>query len=222
MIDKLLYIVDDHEVRQRTNYKPFIDMAKIDSERVKLIHYTNETSIVDLLTNAACVCIHESMPNGIDRNGYGFDFGKLKQELKNNLIPRVMFSNSANQRTVLNLPSVLTMKSDDFYMNLPYFVQAFQERGIIDLELLALGRNYNREKVVRLKNEMLAYFDGFERDEPVSMSVEDRINFKNLLEQFGDLAKEPLADATFRALNGKRLTKLNFEQTLHSIIKFIR
>lgn len=222
MIDKLLYIVDDHEVRQQTNYKPFIDMAKIDPERIKLIHFTEETSVIDLLSNAACVCIHESMPNGIDRNGHGFDFGRLKQELKNKLIPRVLFSNSANQLTVLSLPSALTMKSDDFYMNLPYFVQAFQERGKIDLELLALGSNYNREKIVRLKNEMLAYFDGFERDEPVSMSVEDRTNFKNLLEQFGDLAKEPLADATFRTLNGKKLTKLSFEQTLHAIIKFIR
>lgn len=222
MIDKLLYIVDDHEVRQQTNYKPFIDMAEIDYERVKLIHYTHETSITDLLTNVACVCIHESMSNGMDRNGNGFDFGRLKQELKNKLIPRVLFSNSANQLTVLNLPLMLTMKSDDFYMNLPYFVQAFQERDIIDLELLALGRNYNREKVVRLKNEMLTYFDGFERDEPVSLSVEDRTVFRTLLEQFGDLAKEPLADATFRTLNGKKLSKLSFEQTLHAIIKFIR
>ena len=222
MIDKLLFIVDDHEDRQKTNYKPFIDMAKINAERVKLIHHTNETSIAELVTNAVCVCIHESMPNGIDRNGHGFDFGKLRRELKNNSIPSVFFSNSANQLTVLNLPSVLTMKSDDFYMNLPYFVQVFQERGVIDLELLALGQNYDREKIVRLKNEMLTYFDGFERDEPISMSIEDRTVFRTLLEQFGELAKEPLADNTFRSLNGKRLTKLSFEQTLYSIIKFIR
>jgi len=222
MMDKVLYIIDDHEARQNTTYKPFIELAKIDSERTKLIHSTNQISINDILKNTACVCIHESMPNGIDRNGNGFDFGKLKQELKNKLIPKVLFSNAANQLTVLNLPSQLTMKSDDFYMNLSYFVQAFQNDGIIDLELLALGKNYNREKIIRLKNEMLAYFEGFERDEPMSMSVEDRINFKNLLEQFGELIHEPLVDVTFRVLNGKKLTKLSFEQTLHEIIKFVR
>lgn len=223
MINKLLYILDDHDERQKTNYKSFIEMSKIDTERTKLIHYTNQISIDDLLSNAACVCIHESMPNGIDRNGHGFDFGKLKQELKNKLIPRILFSNSANQLTLLELPLRLSMRSDDFYMNLPPFVQAFQERSIINMELLALGKNYIREKAIRLKREMLTYFDGYARDEFVSMGLDERTKFRELLEQFSTLTQhQSHTDMTFRSLNSGKLTRCLFEQTINSITKFIR
>lgn len=222
MNNKLLYIIDDEKGRQQTKYKVFVEVAQIDPKRIKLIHHTTEISVDEIIDNAACVCVHESMSNGIDQNGQGFSFGLLRQKLKINSIPRVFFSNVANKLTILNLPFRLTMKSDDFYMNLPYFVKPFQERGVIDLELLALGKNYNREKVIRLKNEMLLYFEEFDRDEPLSLSVEDRVAFKTQLEEFEQLSKQRLADTAFRSLNAKKLTRTNFEQMLHAIIKFIR
>ena len=220
---KLLYIVDDHKSRQQTNYKSFMDMAKLDAERTKLIHETEESSVAEIVANAACVCIHESMTNGIDKSGHGFDFGKLKQEIITHEIPQVLFSNSANQLTLLELPLRLSMRSDDFYMNLPAFVQSFQERDAIDLELLALGKNYIREKIVRLKRALLHYFDNYERDESVSMGLDERTEFRSLLEQFDMLTQQQAyADTTFRLLNSGKLTRRVFEQTLTSITKFIR
>lgn len=223
MMTKQLYIIDDDKVRQETKYKPFVDMANIDVAQIRLIHQTEETSVKEIIASAACVCIHESMTNGTDKFGHGFDFGKLKQEVIKDELPRVFFSNSANQLTLLELPLRLSMRSDDFYMNLPPFIQAFQERSTIDLEILALGQNYMREKIIRLKRDMLTCFGSYGRDESLSMGLEERLDFKVLLEQFSTITQnQTFTDTTFRLLNSGKLTRRVFEQTLTSITKFIR
>jgi hypothetical protein len=223
MNDKILFVIDDDKERQQTYYKPFIDLINFDNQLVRLIHSTKETTILDLLAQAACLCIHESMINGIDKNGQSFDFGRLKQNLRSADIPRVYFSNSANQRTSLELPLHLSMRSDDFYMNLPAFINVFLDKNKIDLELLAFGKNYQREKVIQVKSKLLLYFEGYSRDEPLSMTIEDRTEFRLLLEQFSELTKtKAFADSTFLLLNTGKLSRNIFEQSLHSIIKFIR
>jgi hypothetical protein len=77
--------------------------------------------------------------------------------------------------------------------------------------------------MVRLKRNLLVYFDEYERDEAVSMGLDKRAEFRVLLEQFGVLTQNhTYADATFRLLNSGKLTRRLLEQTLTSITKFIR
>ena len=218
-----IFIIDDDDKRQRTKFKPFLDIINVGANDIEWIHRTNQTSTDDITLNAACVCLHTTTRDGIDSNGKRFDFEQLKIKLIEQDIPHVLFSNTSNRSTELDDNLTLSMSSDDFYMNLPDFIDNVKHNNMIDLEVLALGKNYKREKINHQKTILISYFDQFEIDEPLSLNENRRISLKADLNIFEALTQEELfTSVVFRKLNSDTLTLLYFEQMMNSIIKFIR
>ena len=218
-----LYIIDDDAIRQQTKFKPFLDLIDFDRNKICFIHRTTQTSVSDILLDAVCVCLHTTTKDGSDANGKRFDFETLKLKLVEHEIPHVLFSNTGNRNIELDNNLTLSMSSDDFYMNLPVFVDSLNLKNSVDLEILALGKNYLREKIYERKNKLLSYFDKYENNEEISLSVEKRKTFMADLEVFEQLTQEyHFATSTFKKLNSDTLTRCYFEQLLNSVIKFIR
>lgn len=223
MKKKFLYIIDDDANRQQNKFKPYLDLIDLQKSEIEFIHKTTQTSINDILLNAVCVCLHTTTKDGRDKDGKRFDFERLKLKLMEDEIPYVLFSNAGNRNTVLDGNLTLSMSSDDFYMNLPAFVESINKKNNVDLEILALGKNYSRERINHQKAKLLNYFEKHESDEGISLSAEKRKEFMLNLEVFGELTQENnFASSVFKKLNSDALTRLYFEQLLNSIIKFIR
>lgn len=223
MTNDIIFIIDDHKDRQLTTYKPFIDIESIDSTQIRFIHETNQTSISEIIDTACCVCIHDSMGIDKDINGELFDFSILKKTIKVHQITLVSFSNTGNQVTELVSLKELNLRSDDFYMNLSVFIDDFFKNKKPNLEILALGRNYLREKSLKLKSEMLGLFKSFNDFEAITLDIEDKNAFRSLLKDFENIsAKEGFSDSIFKKLNAEQLNKCGFENDVNFIIKFLK
>lgn len=223
MKNDIIFIIDDHKDRQLTTYKPFIDIESIDSTQIRFIHETNQTSISDIINLACCVCIHDSMGIDMDINGKLFDFSILKKTVKDHQIALVSFSNTGNQVTDLVSLKELNLRSDDFYMNLSVFLEDFFQNKFPNLEILALGKNYLREKSLQLKSQMLFFFKSFTEFEAITLDIEDKNLFRNLLKEFENItSKKGFTDSIFKKLNSEQLNKYSFENDINFIIKFLK
>ena len=223
MTNDIIFIIDDHKERQQTRYKPFIDIEKIQSKYIRIVHETNQTSISEIINTACCVCIHDSMRIDKDINGKLFDFSILKKTVKEHQIALVSFSNTGNQMTDLVSLKELNLKSDDFYMNLSGFLDDFFQNKLPNLEILALGKNYLREKSLQLKSEMLGLFKSFNEFEAITLDIEDKNLFRSLLKNFENIStKKGFSDSVFKKLNAEQLNKCGFENDINFIIKFLK
>jgi hypothetical protein len=223
MTNDIIFIIDDYKERQLTTYRPFIDIENIDSKQIRFIHETNQTSISEITNTACCVCIHDSMRIDIDINGKLFDFSILKKAVKENQIALVSFSNTGNQMTDLVSLKELNLRSDDFYMNLSVFLDDFFQNKLPNLEILALGKNYLREKSLQLKSEMLGLFKSFNEFEAITLDIEDKNLFRSLLKEFENVStKKGFSDSVFKKLNTEQLNKCGFENDINFIIKFLK
>lgn len=218
-----IFIIDDDDNRQRTKFKPFLDLISMSENDIEWIHKTIQTSTDTIISNAACVCLHTTTKDGNDKDGKRLDFEQLKIRLIEQDIPHVLFSNAGNRTTDLEGNLTLSMSSDDFYMNLPGFIENVKHKNVIDLEVLALGKNYRREKVNHQKVKLLSYFDQFDETEPLSLNTDKRKAFRYDLEIFEVLTQEQsFTSSVFTKLNSDTLTLIYFEHFLSSIIKFVR
>lgn len=223
MINDIIFIIDDDKKRQLDKYKPFIDIERIDSKKIRFIHKTNQTSISEIINSACCVCIHDSMGIDVDINGKLFDFSILKKTVKEHQIALVSFSNTGNQMTDLVSLKELNLRSDDFYMNLSVFLDDFFQNKLPNLEILALGKNYLREKSLQLKSEMLLFFKSFNEFEAITLDIEDKNLFRGLLKEFENITiKKGFTDSVFKKLNAEQLNKCSFENDVNFIIKFLK
>lgn len=223
MTNKIIFIVDDDKERQQTKYESFIDIEKIESKQVRFIHNTNQTSISEIINSACCICIHDSMGIDMDINKKIFDFSILKKTAKEHQISFVSFSNTGNQMTDLVSLKELNLRSDDFYMNLGVFLGDFFQNKLPNLEILALGKNYLREKSLQLKFEMLLFFKPFNEFEAITLDIEDKNLFRSLLKEFENITtKKGFTDSVFKKLNAEQLNKCGFESDVNFIIKFLK
>lgn len=218
-----VFIIDDDDTRQQTKFKPFLDLIRAVENNIEWIHKTTQTSTDAVILNAACVCLHTTTKDGNDKDGKRFDFEQLKIKLIEQDIPHVLFSNAGNRTTDLEDNITLSMSSDDFYMNLPGFIENIKHKNVIDLEVLALGKNYRREKFNRQKVKLLSYFDQFDEDDPLFLNANKRKAFRDDLEIFEVITQDQsFTSSVFTKLNSDMLTLIYFEHFLSSIVKFIR
>ncbi len=224
MIGNVLYIFDDDKIRQDTRYKSFIDISKIDSSLIRFIYKSSTISKQEILNNACCVCFHDSMKIENDKNGKLLDFDALKRDLKLSTppIPLVIFSNQGNQMTDLISDKELNMKSDDFYMNLLLFINDFLENHIINLKILALGKNYLLEMALDSRTKLLKYFNSFDEEEPLSLDIKEKSAFIQDLKDFEMITnKSGFANQNIVKLNSEQLFLSLFEKEINFIIKFL-
>jgi hypothetical protein len=145
----MIYLIDDNKYGQMSsNYK--LDFTKVLLPYRGVINWQqtiSEDSINHILTDAACILIHDSLEEKEDKERF------VAMAKKNN-IPYCLFSNGFSA-TIFDGDSIKEIKKDRLYNNLLDFIKYFEKEGKIDLKLLSLGQNYEIEKASIIQDRLI-------------------------------------------------------------------
>lgn len=145
---KMIYLIDDNKYGQMSeNYK--LDFTEEVESRKEYITWLQKIpdSIDGILSNAACILIHDSLEEKEDKE-------RLVARAKNKEIPYGLFSNSFTA-TEFDGASISKIRKDRLYNNLLVFIGNFKDKGTIDLNILSYGLNYEIEKASIIQDRLI-------------------------------------------------------------------
>ena len=145
----MIYLIDDNKYDQMSeNYKfDFTSVLKTYQGFINWFQTISGNDIDRILSNAACILIHDSMEEKEDKE-------RLVAMAKKNNIPYCLFSNGF-AATIFDGDSIKEIKKDRLYNNLLVFINYFKSEGKIDLKLLSLGQNYEIEKASIIQDRLI-------------------------------------------------------------------
>ena len=145
----MIYLIDDNKYGQMSaNYK--LDFTKVLLPYQGVITWLQtvaENDINHILSDVACILIHDSMEEKEDKE-------RLVAMVKKNNIPYCLFSNGFTA-TIFDGNSIKEIKKDRLYNNLLDFINYFETEGKIDLKLLSLGQNYEIERASIIQDRLI-------------------------------------------------------------------
>ena len=130
------------------NYK--LDFTKVLLPYQGVINWletVSENAINHILSDAACILIHDSLEEKEDKE-------RLVAMAKKNNTPYCLFSNGF-AATIFDGDSIKEIKKDRLYNNLLDFIKYFKKEGKIDLKLLSLGQNYEIERASIIQDRLI-------------------------------------------------------------------
>ena len=130
------------------NYK--LDFTKVLLPYQGVINWletVSENAINHILSDAACILIHDSLEEKEDKE-------RLVAMAKKNNTPYCLFSNGF-AATIFDGDSIKEIKKDRLYNNLLDFIKYFEKEGKIDLKLLSLGQNYEIERASIIQDRLI-------------------------------------------------------------------
>jgi len=144
----MIYLIDDNKYGQMSeNYKfDFTSVLKTYKGFINWFETVYGNGIDLILSNAACILIHDSLEAKEDKE-------RLVAMAKKNNIPYCIFSNGF-VATIFEGDSIKEIKKDRLYNNLLVFINYFESEGKIDLKLLSLGQNYEIEKATIIQDRL--------------------------------------------------------------------
>lgn len=145
----MIYLIDDNKYGQMSaNYK--LDFTKVLLPYQGVINWletVSENAINHILSDAACILIHDSLEEKEDKE-------RLVAMAKKNNTPYCLFSNGF-AATIFDGDSIKEIKKDRLYNNLLDFIKYFKKEGKIDLKLLSLGQNYEIERASIIQDRLI-------------------------------------------------------------------
>lgn len=145
----MIYLIDDNKYGQMSaNYK--LDFTKVLLPYQGVINWlqtVSENGINHILSDAACILIHDSLEEKEDKE-------RLVAMAKKNNIPYCLFSNGF-AATIFDGDSIKEIKKDRLYNNLLDFIKYYEKEGNIDLKLLSLGQNYEIERASIIQDRLI-------------------------------------------------------------------
>jgi hypothetical protein len=146
----MIYIIDDNRHNQMSqNYRiDFTKELQNYPKKVEWIKRITDSSINQIITQASCILIHDSVDEKESKEKL---IAMVKEEGK---VPYCIFSNGLTA-TIFGNNSILSIKKDRLYCNLIGFIQNYLVYDKIDLKLLALGVNYDLERVGILRDRLI-------------------------------------------------------------------
>jgi hypothetical protein len=145
----MIYLIDDNKYGQMSaNYK--LDFTKVLLPYQVVITWmqtVSENNISHILSDAACILIHDSLEEKEDKE-------RLVAMAKKNNIPYCLFSNGF-AATTFDGNSIKEIKKDRLYNNLLDFINYFKTEGKIELKLLSLGQNYEIERASIIQDRLI-------------------------------------------------------------------
>lgn len=150
----MIYLFDDNKYNQlTTNYKfDFLEYFSRNSEFITYIKSHDDYKLEPLFKLADCILLHQSFPDEIKT-------GKIKALCKKENVPLVIFSNQYTGTIYDDAAKnhIKQIKKDRMYFNFQYFIENYIEKGEVNLELLAMGKNYEIEKALIIQDRLSVY-----------------------------------------------------------------
>ncbi len=168
----MIYLIDDNQQNQRlNNYNiTFVEEGVFDGylisiEKIKRGKSFSDISHLEFLNSADCILLH-STTEDYDRSK-GFLPGSrtnainIKEVIskEGEKIPLVLFSNSMGEAEFdfENSPNYIgSIKKNLFYDRLFDFLEYYKNTGVIELRIIAWGKNFVSKEVSRLAYEILS------------------------------------------------------------------
>lgn len=156
--------------------------AELEKHSQWIKHYRNHheyETLDDIINTAKCILIHNSFPDTIETE-------RIKAEAKKNNIPLVVFSNSFTGTVFENdsKTAIKEIKKDRMYFHLLYFLNEYKNNGIIRLELLVTGKNYEIEKTKIIIDRLTKYLfdkkDSFYYNRAFDLESNERKDLKEI------------------------------------------
>jgi hypothetical protein len=167
----MIYLIDDNQNNQRLhNYNTtFIEDGIFNGylksiEKIKVGNSLSDTSHLELLKSADCILLHTTTEDYDLEKGFlsGSKTNVLKiKELiseEGDKIPLVLFSNSMGEPE-FDLESsstyIRSIKKNLFYERLYDFLDYYKNNGIVELRILAWGKNFATKEVSKFAIDIL-------------------------------------------------------------------
>lgn len=167
----MIYLIDDNQSNQRLNnynitfvedgiFKGYLKSI----EKLEIKNNPSDTSHLDFLSTADCILLH-STTEDYDI-GKGFLSGSKTNVLKikevisqeGEIIPLVLFSNSMGEAE-FNFDSnpnyIHSIKKNLFYERLFDFLEYYKNTNIVELRIIAWGKNFEAKEIAMLAIEIL-------------------------------------------------------------------
>lgn len=168
----MIYLIDDNQADQRrVNYNlNFVDdnsYSTILKSIVKLQNHNDKGFLEHLtfLKDAECILIHTTT-EGVDENGEFIkgatsNVTKITESISNfgEKIPLVLFSNGGDEYLIYDFRKspnfVKQIKKNQFYSRLYDFLENYKVSGLIELRILAYGKDYLQYELEKSSERVL-------------------------------------------------------------------
>lgn len=151
----MLYLIDD------SNLKDFNAEFVLDNKyKTNLTVIRNNRQFDDIsekLSKASCIMVHRTFCNST--------FVKEKcAEISHDgdIIPLVIFSAGDSENAVVNMSSdsIVGLKKSVFYSRLKLFIDKYIQDGIVNLKLIAYGKDYLKVEIRDLSKSIFSIISG--------------------------------------------------------------
>lgn len=167
----MIYLIDDNQNNQRkNNYNiTFIEDDDFDGyltsvEKLEVGKSFSDTSHLEFLKTADCILLHSTIEDYDKNNGFlsgsKTNAVKIKELIsqEGEIIPLVLFSNSMGEAQFdfeSNSNYISSIKKNLFYERLFDFLEYYKNTNIIELRIIAWGKNFESKEVSKLAIEIL-------------------------------------------------------------------
>jgi hypothetical protein len=200
-------------------------LRKYNEHIYHVINFTHD-EIKKFADDYACLAIHDSYPDKEIKSKLVAVFRKKKK-------PVIIFSEQFPKTTfdAIHPTEFITgIKKSRFYLNLSYFLAYFVEKNQLKLNVLSLGKRYNRKRAGIIRDQLIKYsvlnirnFD-FNQIIPIESDDKRKEELYKAWEELYFLAKPNDNKEHFINFDDKCRESLefdffNFEKTINEIVK---
>ena len=212
-MSKFIYIIDHQEQRYLDLYKQYIDFTNYPFVRF----VQTLPPLAEIRANAVCVCVHDSFPDS--NSAYQLD--TLYNEMSDNNIKTVQFSNGGSRATVLdNNNFLLRMQSHTFYQNIRVLLEDYQNTNTINLKILAYGLAWKTQEAIDINKKIQTLLLGKNDNDIIDLSNGSRANLIKYIKDFGILTNNNIDDIKNSLLN-EELKIVELKNWITTEIQFI-
>lgn len=152
---KKIFLIDDNSGNQRQAFgASFVD-ENIYSDCLEHKEKLNGKSDLSFLNDAACIMIHSTFEDFIDGSFHPDSHNARRriddEILQDKKIPQVIFSDgfSIEPDFKEDDPDLVKMKKSVFYSHLRFFLDEYRKSGLVNLEIIAYGKDYVKRRADR-------------------------------------------------------------------------
>lgn len=154
----MIYLIDDNSKGQREGYgASYIDEGLYD-DILTHIEKINGSTDISFLREAILIMIHDSLED-FENGNFVEKSQRARHNIvdiaQNNNIRLVYFSDGHNVSIMDSEGNITQLKKADFYYRLKDFLENYKESGVLELKILAYGKNWTN---LRLKEEVKNFY----------------------------------------------------------------
>ncbi len=153
----MIYLIDDSKLEDFNAYYVFDDKYKNILTIVRNI--SDFSKVVDMLSNACCIMVHNTFCGSQNVKNECSRIARYGER-----IPLIVFSAGDSENAVVSTTTnaIMSLRKGVFYNRLRLFLDSYIKDRIINLKLIAYGKDYVKVEIRNLSKHILSAVAGEE------------------------------------------------------------